>query len=122
MGALEALIRQNDYLKGFFAPFAWPPDIGRLILDQGYPQEQHWVSTEDGYMLQLFRIARYRTKTEAPPVVMLVSGLLVRRSSVTSRFSRRRTECHPSPSLVACYSNTIQADVFNDATFHQREG
>lgn len=80
VGALKALIRQNSSVDGVFSPFAWPPDIGRLILDHGYPQEQHWVRTDDGYMLQLFRIARYRTEAAVPPVVMLVSGLLVRKS------------------------------------------
>lgn len=77
-GELAGLIRRDASLNSIFPPFAWPPDIGRLILDQGYPQEEHWIRTEDGYMLQVFRIARHRTKSYIPPVVLLQAGLLVR--------------------------------------------
>ena len=54
---------------------ATDPDIGRdmisMITSKGYPVEQHFVTTEDGYVLGLFRIPKQGGKP-----VLLQHGLL----------------------------------------------
>lgn len=61
---------------GFNLPW-WPPDIAALVTEHGYPLEKHWVGTEDGYMLQIFRIPKYNSTCTSRPV-LLQHGLLVR--------------------------------------------
>jgi pimeloyl-ACP methyl ester carboxylesterase len=51
-----------------------------LVADAGYPLESHYVITDDGFVLGLFRIphgiASSRTSTSGRPVVFLQHGLL----------------------------------------------
>jgi hypothetical protein len=55
----------------------WPPDMASLIVGQGYPLEQHWVTTADGYTLEIFRIPHYGNSAVSYPPVLLMHGLLV---------------------------------------------
>jgi hypothetical protein len=43
------------------------------VTSQGYPVESHWATTEDGYILGLFRMP---SKTKNAPVVLLQHGIL----------------------------------------------
>ena len=61
----------------------WPPDVEGMVLGWGYPLESHWVTTEDGFQLQLFRLPLY--SEEGPKrVALLMHGLLVRCSYAVS--------------------------------------
>ena len=56
----------------------WPPDIDGLVVNKGYPFQAHWVTTCDGYKLQVFRLPTYRPGHAAAQPVLLMHGLLVR--------------------------------------------
>jgi hypothetical protein len=57
--------KHPDFFKSFF----------ELTFDQGLNHECHSVTTEDGYILGLFRIRNPNTK-EGAPVVFMQHGLL----------------------------------------------
>ena len=59
----------------------WPPDIAGLVLRFGYPFEAHFCTTDDGYILELFRLPLQGTGNATSMPVLLVHGLLVRASS-----------------------------------------
>ncbi|XP_065837987.1 gastric triacylglycerol lipase-like [Oscarella lobularis] len=50
----------------------------QMILFNGYPEEDHWVTTEDGFILGLQRIPHSKTDDNATdrPVIFLQHGLL----------------------------------------------
>ena len=48
----------------------------QLITSKGYPAEEHWVTTEDGYILNMQRIPHGKDGTTPGPVVFLQHGLL----------------------------------------------
>eukprot|EP00484_Ammonia_sp_Unknown_P019414 CAMPEP_0197041064 /NCGR_PEP_ID=MMETSP1384-20130603/17662_1 /TAXON_ID=29189 /ORGANISM="Ammonia sp." /LENGTH=402 /DNA_ID=CAMNT_0042471921 /DNA_START=32 /DNA_END=1240 /DNA_ORIENTATION=+ len=61
------------------------PDVGRdmveITVNKGYPIEEHFVTTEDGYILGTFRIPYGRNESQnaqnsGKPVVLLMHGLL----------------------------------------------
>lgn len=62
------------------------PDVGKnmveIVAEKGYPIEEHYVTTEDKYILGVFRIPYGRNETEntskdiGKPVVFLQHGLL----------------------------------------------
>jgi Partial alpha/beta-hydrolase lipase region len=56
----------------------WPPDISGLVLKWGYPFEEDWVKTEDGYKLEVFRLPHYGRPEHPATPVLLMHGLLVR--------------------------------------------
>ena len=50
-----------------------------MITSKGYPAEEHWVTTEDGYILNMQRIPygkKDKTVNPPRPVVFLQHGLL----------------------------------------------
>lgn len=57
----------------------WPPDMAGLVVSKGYPFEAHWVTTDDGYRLQIFRLPTYRPGRRAAQPALLMHGLLVRK-------------------------------------------
>ena len=62
--------------KIFIHPLSWLQS--ELIRDRGYPVEQHYVTTQDGFILNLQRIpyGRQTSKdTSSKPVVFLQHGL-----------------------------------------------
>lgn len=82
-------------LGGFHLPF-WPPDIAELVTEHGYPLEKHWVETDDGYMLQIFRIPQY-SEACCPPTVLLQHGLLVRVDWARCQIGSEGTTNHTPP-------------------------
>ncbi|KAL5475602.1 hypothetical protein EMCRGX_G025434 [Ephydatia muelleri] len=73
------LVRVSDALSR--APPRIDPeanyDVIQLITSKGYPAEQHYATTPDGYILGLQRIPYGRGQTPGPrPVVFLQHGLL----------------------------------------------
>ena len=48
----------------------------QLITSKGYPAEEHWVTTEDGYILNMQRIPHGKDGTTPGPVVFLQHCLL----------------------------------------------
>jgi len=49
-----------------------------IILNRGYPVERHWVTTEDGYILQMHRIPYGKRSGPSPnkPAVFMLHGLV----------------------------------------------
>jgi hypothetical protein len=57
----------------------WLPDLAGLIVPWGYPLESHWVTTSDGYILEVFRLPQRNPQSLASKLnpVLLMHGLLV---------------------------------------------
>lgn len=51
--------------------------VPQLISNEGYPSENHYVTTTDGYILNLHRIPRGKNGTSNGKVVLLQHGLLL---------------------------------------------
>ena len=49
-----------------------------IIVNRGYPAERHWVTTEDGYILEMQRIPYGKKSGPSPnkPAVFLLHGLM----------------------------------------------
>ena len=74
--------KQKNLFEGYKKTFKKAPpqqcpiSIFARMLGQGYPLEYHSVTTNDGYILTLFRIqAKYTRMTANKPVVFLQHGL-----------------------------------------------
>jgi len=56
------------------------PNVSQLITQQGYPCENHWVETSDGFLLSLIRIPSGKNdqtkKDQSKPIIFLQHGLL----------------------------------------------
>ncbi|XP_022910211.1 lipase 3-like [Onthophagus taurus] len=70
------------FLACFSFAYGAHPDIGlsplELITKYGYPLERHWVTTEDGYILNMHRIPHGLKNADEPnkPPVLIMHGLL----------------------------------------------
>lgn len=59
--------------------FLWNTIIQtEILINRGYPAETHWVTTEDGYILEMHRIPYGKHSPPSPnkSVVFMLHGLL----------------------------------------------
>jgi len=68
-----------DYFMEFFPKGIVPESMADFILPYGYPLEEHFVTTDDGYILTLYRIPHgvNNTNDVAKSPLLLQHGLLV---------------------------------------------